>query len=121
MKTEVRRAVAYVAGRAVTGYRSTSVFDYAAAKYTNFSGDVSESAVSVFDFDARCHFSGSRHADNLSLYHYGVGGHVNLRLEANARFSGYDYSSGSHFNGSVNGRNIQLYDFSEGRFFNYSI
>ncbi|MGH2967382.1 MAG: hypothetical protein ACRDMH_18640 [Solirubrobacterales bacterium] len=57
----------------------------------------------------------------MSLYHYGVGGHIDLKIEEGGRFSGFDYSAGSHFNGAVRGRSVNLYDFGTGQYFNYSI
>ena len=121
MNDSVRRAVAYIAGRAVNGGRASSVYDYAIGKFTNFSGDVSERSVSVYDFDASCHISGSRTGNRLSLYHYGVGGHINVALEKGGKLSGYDFSSGSHFSGTVAKNSVNIYDFGLAKYFNYSL
>jgi hypothetical protein len=121
VNASVRRAVAYIAGRAVSGRRASSAYDFSSGKYTNFSGEVSDSKVAVYDFDAGCHVSGSRRGDRYSLYHYGISGHIDLSVKPNGTFSGYDYTSAAHFSGKVTGRSISLYDHGSGEYFNYSI
>ena len=101
MNPEVRRAAAFIAGRAKTDKAATSIYDYSTSGYFNFSGEVSETRVAVYDFAAGCHISGTRSGEQISLYHFGVGSHLNIRLQQNDRFSGYDFSSSSHFSGSV--------------------
>jgi hypothetical protein len=121
MNEETRRAIAYVAGRIQTGKKSSSVYDYSAGKYSNFSGDISETRVAVFDFDAGAHISGTGRSGQYSLFHYGASGHISLKIESGGRFSGFDYSSSSHFSGTVSGQNVTLYDYGSGNYFNYSI
>lgn len=121
MNESVRRSVAYIAGRAITGRRASSIYDYSSSKYVNFSGEVSDQRVSVYDFDASCHISGSKARDRFSLYHYGTSGHIDLSLKPQGKFSGFDYGSGSHFDGTVKGKSISLYDYGSGKYFEYSI
>lgn len=120
MTAAVRRAIAYIAARAATGYRTSSLYDYDAGKHVNFSGEVSDSGVSIYDFEASCHISGSRADGSFSLYHFGSGGHLQLTVEAGGEFSGYDYSSSGHFRGAVTGHSVNIYDYRTGQYFNYS-
>jgi hypothetical protein len=121
MTESVRRSIAYIAGRAITGQSASSIYDYTRGKHSNFSGEVSSSRVSVYDFDARCHITGTRSRAKFSLYHHGVHSHIDLIITKDSNFSGYDYESKSHFSGKVSGLSIQLYDFSLSQYFNYSI
>jgi len=54
-----RRAIAYIAGRAVSGQNASSVYDYDASAHFHFSGTVSASAANVFDNEINRHISGS--------------------------------------------------------------
>jgi hypothetical protein len=121
MDAPTRRAVAYIAGRVTSQRAVSAVYDYEAGRYTNFSGNISPSNISVYDFDCRCHISGTQKNGHLSLYHHGSAGHIDLNLRPGGSFSGYDYASSSHFSGTVKGTNISLYDYSSGKYFNYSI
>ena|SRR5438046_946256 len=121
MDARTRRAVAYIAGRLTSQRAASAIYDYETARYTNFSGSISPSNISVYDFDCGCHISGTRKNGHLSLYHYGSAGHIDLEVRPGGSFLGYDYASGSHFNGTVKGKRVSLYDYSSGTYFNYSL
>jgi hypothetical protein len=106
MKSHTRRAIAYIAGRLATGGTASHIYDYSESKHVNFSGSVSDSAVSVYDYEQCCHITGSAR----SVYHYGDGHHISLRVNGNS-ISGYDYGTGSHFSARVSGRSLHLYDY----------
>jgi hypothetical protein len=116
MQTHTRRAVAYIAGRMASGRTSSSDYDYQESRHVNMSGNLTDTSISAYDYDQRCHITGS----STSLYHYGNRAHLTVALNA-ARFSGYDYHSRAHFSGNVNGRNVSLYDYETGRYYNFSI
>ena len=120
MKTGVRAVVAYVVGRLISGKESSSVYDFAANDYTSLGGHVSPSSVNVFDYTHRCNCSGGGNGRTLILFHYGVGKHVSLKLQAD-RFSGYDYDSESRFSGVVRHHLVRIYDSELRRYFSYSI
>jgi hypothetical protein len=111
-----RRTIAYVAGRAISGRQSSSVYDYDASGHFNFTGTVSADRANVYDFARGCHVSGTL----TSLYDYGTGASVQLHVNGQ-RFSGYDYSSGSHFSGRVAGQSVSLYDYETGSPYSYSV
>lgn len=116
MKPQVRRAVAYIVGCAISQKRSSAVFDYATRQYYNLSVNLSESGIAAYDYTQRCHISGSY----SSLYHYGERQHISIHIEGD-RFSGYDYGECCHFSGSVNGNSVTMYDYGVGSYFNFSI
>ena len=113
MKPEVRRGVAYIAGRLVRDRRGSALYDYSSSGYSHFSGTVGKS-VSVYDHSARAHIAGSA----SSLFHYGVRAHITLHVKGNA-FTGYDYDSRSAFSGQVRQSNISIYDYGEAKHFQF--
>lgn len=120
MEAHVRAAVAYVAGRLISGKQSSSVYDYSEGGHRSMSGQVTHDHVSVYDHVKSCHFSGSGGGSSFSLYHYGESSHVSLKIDGHS-FSGYDYGTSSHYSGTVSGFSISLYDYSKGSHFSYSI
>src|SRR5437899_1531974 len=116
MNAHTRRAVAYIAGRLVTGTDSGSVYDYSAPGYFNFSGDVSEGNVNVYDYGQSCFVGGTL----PSLYHYGNSRHLDLTVSG-TDFEGYDYATGRHFSGSVSSASVSVYDYEHGSYFEYTL
>ncbi len=116
MNAHARRAVAYIAARLASGLSAGAVYDYSEGRYVNFSGQVTAQNVNVYDYDEGAYVSGNP----SSLYHYGDGAFIQLRLNG-PQFNGYDYGSGQFYSGSVRGRNVSLYDYEHGSYFNYSI
>jgi hypothetical protein len=109
MKADTRRAVAYIAGRAISGKTASSVYDYGEGGHHSFSGDVSAVAANVYDYGSSCHVGGQLG----SLYHYGHGSHLQLTLKGKS-FTGYDYDDASDFSGDVHGSSVTVYDYPTG-------
>jgi hypothetical protein len=116
MKEHVRTAIAYIAGKLISSSASSSIFNYSASRYTQFSGTVSPNNVSVYDYDKSCHISGTPQ----TLYHYGDSHYITLSISGST-FKGFDYGTSTHFSGNVNVRSISLFDYGEGKHFQYSI
>ena len=116
MKSDTRRAVAYIVGRAVSGKSSSSVYDFQEGGHHNFSGNVSAVAANVYDYDSSCHIGGQL----TSLYHYGHGAHVQIKLNG-TRFAGFDYDEAQHFSGDVRGSAVTLFDHATGTHYHYSL
>jgi hypothetical protein len=116
MTDATRRAVAYIAARMAGRRDAGSVYDFSAGRHFHFSGQVEPGSVQVYDYDSRCHISGSP----SSLYHFGNQRHLSLTLSGSS-FSGYDFSSRAHFNGSVSGSSVSVYDFDVGQHFQYAV
>src|SRR5690349_15774686 len=94
-----RAAIAYIAGRLISGLSSNTVYDYSQSKYVRISGTVQPGIVRVFDHDNQAHISGSGNGTKFSLFHYEEGSHIDLTISERS-FKGYDYGTGSHFQGS---------------------
>jgi len=116
MQQGTRGCVAYVAGRVVSGTEGTSIFDYSRSKHVSFGGSIDGDSVSVYDYERKCHFSGSL----PSLYDYGTQAHVLINIKADSS-DGYDYKSQKHFSGSVSGSSVSLYDYEESKHFSYTL
>lgn len=117
MDQGARRAVAYIAGLAVSGRSSGAVYDYTGSGYFHFSGSVDASQAEVYDYDRSCHISGNLN----SLYDYGRSAHIELQLNGGGRFSGYDYGTSSHFSGQVSGQSISLFDYETSSHYNFEV
>jgi hypothetical protein len=116
MKADTRRAIAYIAGRAISGKTTSSVYDYGEGGHHSFSGAVSAVAANVYDYGSSCHVGGTLG----SLYHYGHGSHLQLTLKGKS-FTGYDYDDASHFSGDVRGSSVTVYDYATGTHHQYSL
>lgn len=117
MHPNTRALIAVTAARLVAGGGNAgAVYDFSQSRHIQVSGSVSNSSVSLYDYDRGCHFSGSA----TSLYDYGRSCHVSLQVNGSS-FSGYDFGDGQHFNGTVSGNSVSLYDFGESSHFNYSV
>ncbi len=116
MKDHTRRAVAYIAARLLGETTGSAVYDYSASKHFHFGGDVDASRCSAYDYEQRCHISGTP----PTLYHHGNCKHLSIKADGTG-FTGYDYDTGKHFSGSVRGCAISVYDYDGGRHYNYSV
>ncbi len=116
MKASTRRAVAYIAGRAVSGNSKTTIYDYSSSGYHFFSGQAGASRVSVFDYTQSCHITGTL----PNLFHYGDGHHLSLKIQGQ-KFTGFDYLQSQHFSGSVSGNRITLFDYGDSSYYNYTL
>jgi hypothetical protein len=116
MKSDTRRAVAYIAGRVISGKAASSVYDYAEGRHQSFSGTVSSDAANVYDYASACHIGGRLG----SLFHYGHSAQVQLRLTG-TRFDGFDYDESRHFSGDVRGSSITLFDYATSTHYRYSL
>lgn len=114
MLPHVRAGVAYIAGRMISGSKSSHVYDYSEGRYHTIGGRVYADSVRIYDYDEGVHIGGS----GRRLFHYGEGSHILLRVSGR-KFTGFDYGSGSHFSGRVNGKSVSLYDYERGQYFNY--
>ena len=90
MKTSTRRAVAHIAGSLISGHTTATIYDYQDKRHVNMSGDVKTGGVAVYDYEQRCHITGS----GGSLYHHGNRAHITLQLNG-ARACPVDHVTGS--------------------------
>lgn len=116
MKDYTRAAIAYIAGRIISGTNSSSIYDYSKSTYINISGSIERNTVNVYDYSQSCHISGTYN----SLYHYGDSHYINLNINGN-QFDGYDYGHACHFSGNVSGNSISLYDYGTSSNYRYSL
>jgi len=120
MKDTARRSIAYIVGSLISGQSASAIYDFTSSKYTNFSGNISNTDISVFDYDLNCYVCGFGINGSFSLYHYGNGNHISMEMDASS-FQGYDYDSGAHFSGSVTGNTITIYDYGTAKNYTYQL
>lgn len=120
MQSHIRRAVAYIAAKAIGSSGAQSVYDYAQSGFYNFTGNVSPANVNVYDYDQSCYISGSQSGGVYKLYHNGNSSYIDLSVER-ATFTGYDYGSGTSYTGTVSGNSVSIYDYEHSQYFNYTV
>jgi hypothetical protein len=120
MNPSTKRAVAYIAGRASSGRSSSAVFEFSTSRYYNFSGKVTELAISAFDHTENCHIGGVGRLGMYSLHHFGSGKQIRLKIDGR-KFTGFDFASGIYFSGNVSGRSVSVYDHGDSQWHRYTI
>ncbi len=115
MKSRTRRAIAYIAGRIVSGLSETNIYDSSDSQYYSMDGSVQADNLSVYDYTEKCYISGSL----PNLFHYGNEKALTLNMTGD-KFTGYDYDESSSFSGSVSGNSISIYDGKTSPYFKYS-
>jgi hypothetical protein len=118
--SSVRAAVAYVAGRLVSGKESSSVYSFADKDYTSLGGPVTPQSVNLFDYTHGCNISGGSGGRTFILFHTGVANYISLTVEGDS-FTGHDSDSGSSFSGRVRRFRVGIYDSGANAYFWYSI
>ncbi len=120
MKDEVRRAVAYVAGRLVSGKAATGLYDRNGGRQYPYSGDFTATKLSVRDHTENLEFTGAGGSGMYTLSHTGNGKPVSLKIQGQV-FEGFDYSSAKKYRGSVNGNMVSIIDDQVGQEFQYTL
>lgn len=59
-----------------SGHTTATIYDYQGKRHVNMSGDVKTGGVAVYDYEQRCHITGS----GGSLYHHSNRAHITLQL-----------------------------------------
>jgi len=116
MNPNLRACIAHVAARLSGVGVNSAVYDYSQSKHIHVSGNVSATAVNVYDHDRGAHLTGSP----ANLYDHGLGGHISLNLNG-AQFSGYDHRSGYHYQGTINGSSVTVYDYESGQHHQFNV
>jgi hypothetical protein len=109
MRDHTVRAIAYIVARMAGKQKLSTIYDQSLSKHFSFGGEFSEENVLIYDHDQKCHISGSGSAGSYSLYHFGNGKHISLKVGENG-FEGYDHDSGTRFSGSIEGGSVSIND-----------
>jgi hypothetical protein len=109
MRDHTVRAIAYIVARMAGKGTLSAIYDQSLSKHFSFGGELSEENVFIYDHEQKCHISGSGSAGSYSLYHFGNGKHISLKMGENG-FEGYDHDSGTRFSGSIGDGSISIND-----------
>ncbi len=120
MKDNIRRIVAFIAGKLIAGSEVWSIHDCEQARACRFPGTVSPEKILVYDPEAHCRISGYGEKGCYSIYHHGHRHHIELKIEGEA-FEGVDYGSGSHFSGRVEGNLVIVFDGQDRKYHYFSM
>jgi len=83
MEAHLRAALAYIAGRLVSGKNSPGVHDHSRSMLVIMNGTAKGSVVAIFDHDRKCHISGSGNGSQYFLFHHGECRAISLTLKGN--------------------------------------
>jgi hypothetical protein len=119
MKDYARRALAYIAGRIISGKDFPAVYDNQDSKYFNFCGEV-QTCLSIYDYEQKCFMNGVKGGNTFSIYHSANQRYISLEVDDN-HFSGLDYDSGKCFCGNLNEDMVSIYDYENGNNYVYRI
>jgi len=120
MEAHLRAALAYIAGRLVSGKNSSAVYDHSRSRQILMNGTAKGRLVAIFDHDRRCHISGSGNGFQYSLYHHGENRLISLTLQGSV-IGGHDYGRSASFTGTVEDNSISLFEPATCRQFSYSL
>lgn len=120
MKVHMRRVVAFVVGRVVSGKQSNGVFDQAAGKQFNFTGEFAATRLTLRDHNEGCEFKGLGGSGLFTLSHPNNGKPITLKVNGN-NFEGFDYDSAKRYRGSVEGNRVSLHDDQVGQQFEFTL
>jgi len=120
MKAPTRRAIAYIAGRLLTGRDASSVFDVETADMFMFSGTVSATDINVFDVDRGGFVIGSPTSGEFSLCDLDDSSFLTLRI-GDGKVEGVDLESGAPYEATVQGDTVTLFDSEDGSLCIYTV
>ena len=120
MNIQKRRAVAYIAGRLISGTPSGAVYDYATAAHYKIYGDVSPDYIQVYDEDRYGYIRGNATPAGLSLFDHPTRQNIRMRISGDD-FYGFDDESSSYFSGEASKSSVSLFDYQAGKNYRYAI
>jgi hypothetical protein len=120
MNDQTRRAVAYIAGRIVSGSAAASLYDHATGRSYAFRGEFAATEITLRDLDSGSAFKGAGGSGMFTITQSGNGRPVSLRFNGSA-FEGFDYETAKRYRGAVSGKSVAVQDEQHAREFQYSI
>jgi len=120
MNDQTRRAVAYIAGRIVSGKPAPSVYDHTTSRTYNFRGEFAATKITLRDLDSGSDIKGAGGSGMFTITQAGNGKPVSLKLNGST-FEGFDYETAKRYRGVITGTSVAVQDDQHGREFQYSI
>lgn len=118
MEAHLRAALAYIAGRLISGKKSPGVYDHFRSTFVLINGVVKARLVAIYDHGQGCHISGGGDGLQYLLFHHGECRSLHLTVHGND-FIGHDYGRTSRIRGRVIDDSIWLVEEATSREFRY--
>ena len=120
MNDHTRRAIAYIAGRIVSGTSAVSLYDHTAGRTYNFRAEFAATKIRVREIESGSDITGAGGSGMFTITHVGNGKPVSLKLTGSA-FEGFDYETAKRYRGAVAGNSVAVQDDQHAKEFQYSI
>lgn len=120
MEAHLRAALAYIAGRLVSGKNACAVYDHSRSQRIMMGGEANSRVIAIYDHAQGCHISGNGSGSQYSLFHHGERRPISLTLQGSS-FSGHAYGRSTRFRGTVEGNFISVVEDGSARPFGYSL
>ncbi len=117
--SQLRRALAFIAWRLITGQQGQSIYDHANDTRQAFIGDVDETRIDVRD-GRGLHLRGAGGSGMYTLETGAGAKPVTLKISG-LDFEGFDYTASCRFTGSVDRRQLSLRQGRHSESYVYSI
>ena len=111
-----RACIAYIAGRVISGARSSQIQDHERSRHILIAGAVSADHVELYDYARGCQITGPL----THIHDHGTGAQICLRIYGST-FSGSDEITGRSFSGNVSGDLVVVFDHGDQRVYSYTI
>lgn len=119
MPEGLRRALAFVAWRLISGGDSAWIVEHGSGRRVRFSGTISPTRIAIRDQEG-CEVNGSGGSGMYTLTQGGGGKPVTLKIDG-LRFEGFDYGSTRRYAGIVDCETLRIREGRDAGEFSYSV
>jgi hypothetical protein len=117
-----RSAIAYIAGRLITGAGGWWMHDHDRGHRVHFEGSFEPASVKVYSHELHGHILGIGEEGKYKLFQHGVGGAVDLLINIEEKtFSGWEHQSSVYFFGRVEESTVRLFDYQDVQWHEYTL
>ena len=112
------RTIAFLAST-LTGHGSDPMYDHQTRTRYAMRSWIGERDIDVHDAEMRHYFTGTREADDWTLYDFTSDDFLRFTMRGDA-FLGYDFGSGAFYEGTIRNGKVSIWDLTHEEFFCFS-